>query len=437
MKLPEVPIGLGLVALAVAIRVNNAVRYPADWGFDARFIWEYIVWMRRHWALPAADLGWSASEPPLYFATAAAWIEISGGYRPALLVPLLSLLTGLAQVAAAWLFARRVDPGDPTRAGLAALLLLYLPAHLQMSAMVNEEMLLCLLATLALSALALRRPEGGGPGEAARAGLWAGLALLTKLTGALLAVCGALTYALDGLRRRDAAPTLRRIAVFAGVVAAVGGWYYLRNWIQLGSLWPFGLEVHEIMFSMPPGERSLLDYVYVPLATWTDPQLLHPDLLRSVWGSTYATLWFDGHRFFLPAESVAVDRLGTLTLLLALVPSAAFAVGLLRGAGRAWHSPLGPDAPLLLLSAAALAGYALYTWRNPWFAAVKGTSLLVVALPYAHYASGELARGLRGRGAPWLLAALLALAAAVSAGSAYDVLFEKREVSGLPWKMEP
>ena len=55
-------------------------------------------------------------------------------------------------------------------------------------------------------------------------------------------------------------------------------------------------------------------------ATWTDPQALNPDLLRSVWGTAYASLWFDGHRSFLPVEGDAVRRLGTVTLLLALLP---------------------------------------------------------------------------------------------------------------------
>ena len=36
--------------------------------------------------------------------------------------------------------------------------------------------------------------------------------------------------------------------------------------------------------------------------------LLNADLLHSVWGSTFATVWFDGHRYFLPVESAAVRR---------------------------------------------------------------------------------------------------------------------------------
>ena len=34
------------------------------------------------------------------------------------------------------------------------------------------------------------------------------------------------------------------------------------------------------------------------------------DLLHSVWGSTFVTVWFDGHRFFLPRHSAAVSQLG-------------------------------------------------------------------------------------------------------------------------------
>ena len=33
----------------------------------------------------------------------------------------------------------------------------------------------------------------------------------------------------------------------------------------------------------------------------------------------------------------------------------------------------GPDLPLLLLVALTLLGYVFFTWRNPWFAAIKGT----------------------------------------------------------------
>ena len=60
----------------------------------------------------------------------------------------------------------------------------------------------------------------------------------------------------------------------------------------------------------------------------------------------------------------------------ALLPTWAFAVGLWRGARRAWADPVGPDTPLLLLTALTLAGYVAFTFGNPWFAAVKASYLL-------------------------------------------------------------
>jgi 4-amino-4-deoxy-L-arabinose transferase-like glycosyltransferase len=334
---------------------------------------------------------------------------------------------------------RAEAPGDRRRALLAGGLLLFLPAHIQMSAMVNEEMLASFLVSLALFSLARRRaagPEpGGGAWRAAGVGLAGGLALLTKLSGALVVATGVLTVALDGLRRGAPRSALRPLAALLLAAGLAGGWFYARNRILYGFFQPHALPAHRIMFTMPPGERSILDYLRFPLATFRDPQLLNPDLLRSVWGSTYATVWFDGHRFFLPREHAGVSALGTLSLVLALLPTAAFLVGAAGGVARARANPGGADLPLLLLGGASLAGYALYTWRNPWFAVVKGTSLLGLSLPFAFYASEVLSRWTRRRG-PALACglALAALALCVAASSSFDVVFEKTEVPGLPWR---
>ena len=89
-------------------------------------------------------------------------------------------------------------------------------------------------------------------------------------------------------------------------------------------------------------------------------------------------------------------------------------VGMLRGARRAWRAPRSVDAPLLFLTAITLAGYVLYTWRNPWYVTVKGSYLLGLALPFAAWSSEVLVDWLRGP--RWRTAAvggaLVALAAA-------------------------
>jgi len=196
------------------------------------------------------------------------------------------------------------------------------------------------------------------------------------------------------------------------------------------------LPQHARMHTMPPGSRGVGDYLRVPLATWTDPQMLNPDLLRSVWGSTYASLWFDAHRHFLPRESDAVSRAGSVILLLALLPTAAFAVGLARGARRALRGP-GPDTPLVLLVLVTLAGYALFTWRNPWFAAVKGSYLLGLSVPFAFYASEALA-GWTRRGASAIAVGLALGALVISVAAAFSFggpfwSFEHLEYPGMRW----
>lgn len=431
---PVVAGAAGLVALWT--RLHNARHYPADWGFDASYNWQYIAALSRHWVLPAPDAGWSTGDPPLYFALSALLVRMAP--QRLILVVLLNVVLGLVIAGLAALLVRRADPSDRTRAVLAAGLVLYLPAHLHMSAMVNEEMLTATLTSLSLLAIAVptRRSESMRAGllRACRAGAAAGLAWLSKLTGVVALMAALATYALDGWRERSPRRAGARIVAATLLACLLGGWFYARNRVVYGYFQPFGLPAHQQMFEMPPGERHLLDYLRIPLATFTDPQLLNPDLLHSVWGSTYASIWFDAHRSFLPTRSVAVRRLGTLTLLLALLPSAAFATGLVRGVRRSLAGSA-VDPPLLLLLGITLSGYAFYAWQNPWYVVLKGTTLLGLCLPYAFYASEVLLSWARHgrRAAVAICVALALLAACVTASGTFDGLFERTEVSGLDW----
>ena len=111
------------------------------------------------------------------------------------------------------------------------------------------------------------------------------------------------------------------------------------------------------MLELPPGERGLGDYLRLPLAIFRDPQLLNPDLLRSVWGSTFVTVWFDGHRYFLPRQSRAVagsPASPCCSRCSRRRPSPRASPAAAPGCGR----PGAADLPLLLLTALTLAGYA-------------------------------------------------------------------------------
>ena len=437
--------GMVLLALvATAMRVHNAFALPKHQGFDASWNWEYIELLTRSWRLPAPHEGWSTGHPPLfYYASAllARGMDGAGVESTTTAIRLASAVVGLIAVAAAVWLVRRFDPERRKRVFLAAALLLFLPVHVYMSAMLSEEILASSLVSLALVGvcvdLARRPPLPGALARFAGWGLLAGLALLTKLSGllAVAAVGGALLV--DGLRRRQLSRALALAASFGVVAGVVGGWPYVRNLVSFGYLYPHDLPVHERIHSMPPGDRALSDYLRIPASTLLDPRAIEPRLVYSVWGTTYATLWYDAQRHFLPRESGAATRLGTAMLTLALLPTLAFGVGLARGVRRAWATPDGPDTLFLLLVALTLAGYVLFTWRNPWYATLKGSYMLGLIVPFTWYTSEVLADWTRGAGLrQWLvwasLTALLTLSALVFS---YDLVMEKQEKDpGFRWR---
>jgi 4-amino-4-deoxy-L-arabinose transferase-like glycosyltransferase len=428
-------------AIGAGIRVSNAITYPSLWGFDAIYNWRYVQRLLASWSLPLPAEGWSFGHPPLFYYLSTAIILAFGPNDPArgvLVVRLISSLAGLAAIAGAVWLIRRLDPGNEIRMLFAGGLLLFLPAQIQMSMVFGEEALASALVTGALTLIALSLAPSTASSDLRRSatvGFLTGLAWLTKLSGVLVIPTAFVSYAIAGWRPRELRRNAVSFLVIGVVAAAVGGWYYARNFFKYGYLYPQALPNHALMYTMPPGVRTIADYLSLPLSTWTDPQLLDPDLLHSVWGSTYVTLWFDGHRNFLPTEGDAVQRAGTLILLLALLPTLAFAVGVARGLMRSLRAPGGPDTPLLLVLVFNLAGYILFTWRNPWFATLKGTYLLGAMLPFAFYASETLSRWSQGprwrRTLVWATSGTLALL--VTLVFTYGLCFTRSEVPGLHW----
>jgi hypothetical protein len=190
------------------------------------------------------------------------------------------------------------------------------------------------------------------------------------------------------------------------------------------------------MFEMPPGQRGLLDYLSFPLAAFSAAQAADRALLHSVWGTTYASLWFDPHRHFLPKQAAGLELAARVILVTALLPTAAFLLGLWRGARRAWTERSAPDRLLVALVVLLLAGYMAFTWRNPWFVTVKGSFLLGLATPFAFYAS-EVLDGWLGAGrlrALALRATLLVLFGASFVTFTYQGVFQKWEPPGPEWR---
>ena len=146
-------LALALAVIALVMRTHNALHYFPLFGFDALFHWRYVEALLETGRLPDPESAWSASRPPLFFLLAAAITRALGRPETPTAVVGVRLVSSAIGVLPALLAARlvlRVDPGRPLRAVLAAALVLFVPAHLYMSAMFNEEILVASLGSLAL-----------------------------------------------------------------------------------------------------------------------------------------------------------------------------------------------------------------------------------------------------------------------------------------------
>ena len=446
-------IGLTLLLFAAgaALRVHNAQALFLGHGFDEIFNQAYIRELLTDWSLPHPEDHWSAARPPLFFYLSGLVARAFGPAQVASVhaIRLASSAFGLIAIALGVWQLWRATAGDARRVALAAGLLLFLPAHVYLSAMVNEEVSVASWITLALI---LAMDERSSPSlDSSESSDWSswlrlvaigvagGFAFLTKLTGCLVVVAVALTFALDGWRTGRLRAGLARAAVVSGVALIVGGWFYARSFALYGYLYPHSLDAHSIMQSIPPGSRSLVDYLQLSFSAFSDTRVNSPGLLHSVWGGTYVTWWFDGQRGFLPRSDPTVDRMGQAILVLGLLPTAAAVAGCARGARRAWRDSAAVDTPMLVLSALMLAGYLLYTWQNPWFVCVKASYLLGLGLPYAWWASDRLVAWTRGSrllaAVVWLDLVLLvaAIAAAFSFGTPLWEMTLGVDLPGLPW----
>ncbi len=178
-----------------------------------------------------------------------------GTVLAAYLIRWLSVLMGTATAYLAYRIGRLVAPGRPAVGLLAAALVAFNPMVLFINASVNNDNLLMLLSALGVWLLLLDlRSDQPGPRWRSTLlfGLVAGLAALTKLSGLILLPTAALAYTLVARQTRDWRAWVIRGATLGVVVAAIAGWWYLRNWRLYGEL--TGLETMvAVAGGRPPG----------------------------------------------------------------------------------------------------------------------------------------------------------------------------------------
>jgi hypothetical protein len=218
------------------------------------------------------------------------------------------------------------------------------------------------------------------------------------------------------------------LCAFLGAV--VTGPIYLRNLHLTGSLTPLTRELEPMRSAEAHGivrERRLADYLWVDPAVFLRPSVPHVQgeepgwenlnpAMTSVWGLTYASMWYDAHAHRLPIRRHRDGvYAGPVLLLLGILPTVVMVIGfcsaLLEFLRRRGASA---DAPLVVMGIVGLLTFIAFTARASSTAAVKASYLLPLVVPAAvFFARGVRVIGPRGSRLTLAGSTLAALCAAL------------------------
>jgi len=170
-------------------------------------------------------------------------------------------------------------------------------------------------------------------------GTFLGLAVLTKPTAFLLAPPLAVLvvqFAMkrDGATWKSASYAIKRIGWVLGVACVISGWYFIRNWLEIGRFFIGGWDpAGYLVWWQDPSYRTITH-----LTTFGN-SLVFPiySSVAGFWDSVYSTLWLDGSLSGIwDYDSRPPWNYNFMISLawLSLMPTAAILIGALRGVGR-------------------------------------------------------------------------------------------------------
>ena len=378
-----------VIGALAAIGLHNLRLVDITLGFDAEFHFDYIRKVAFEHRLPLANEGWQAFQAPLFYLMAApvyaAVARIGSEALAMLAMRGLVLLLSLGLVEMVYRGARAVFPEREDLQILATAVGGFLPVTVYMSHYVSNEPLAALL-TAALVVACLRTLADPDPELGRRSlvlGALFGLAVLAKVTAVLLLPLVVAVLARAARRRGLALGALAGpLARLAAVSGAIAGWYFVRNWLVLGTPYVSGWDPSRGgAWIQDPGYRTPSDLLH--FGAVLDRPIY--DAFTGLWDALYASFWLDG---LLGSSNLALAAppwhygYAVACALLALP----LTVAMLAGCVRSLRRPRTRAQEALLFASAAVALYvgaifAVYL-RLPIFSTVKSSYTLGLAPCY-------------------------------------------------------
>ncbi len=335
---PKAVCGILLLAWAL-LAINNFWKVPTYVGFDGGAHVKYIKVFAATGRVPLPEEGWKMSEPPLYYMISALPYRL---FSKVFLLEttfvrclrLVSILCGALLSVVSYRALRHVFPERHDLQALGTIVGGLLPMNLYASqAIANEPLGALLSGVVIVLALGLVReiPLSRPTRRLAFLGLALGAAILTRATALLLIPPLVLLLLYCFLA---SGWTARRVVLGMGTVLGlatlVAGWYYARNWVEIGQPFVGGWEPRGVwVWWQDPGYRTPGQFLRFGAA------LSYPvySALNGLWDSLWSTLWADGFLSGIPTFELRPPWNYDFMVaagLLAVLPAAGILLGVLR-----------------------------------------------------------------------------------------------------------
>ena len=294
---------LFILLLWLILAVNNIGKIPLDVGMDIDQHLEYIKYIDTFWRIPFPTEGVRMFESPLYYIISALIYKplatlfsddiVQKGLR---IVP---LLCGMVQIELCYRALKYVFPEKEDLQIIGTVVGGLLPINLYMSQVVGTEPLsgvfIGIVAVLMFRAI--RYPNESKREIYVLIGFVWGLALLTKITAVLLLpllIFFILYVHLIGDQqsgKKRGSKAIQRVLSTIGIALLISGWYYIRNWLEIGKFFAGGWDSSRgFLLLQDPGFRTLSQLIQF------GESLFYPIYagVMGIWDSLYSTFWLDG-----------------------------------------------------------------------------------------------------------------------------------------------